>query len=223
MERARYTNLIKLSAIYFFKEHSAIALENGQIQIGEEQFIAVGLEKTKTAKNWEDTDYFKIVVVVQAVDGNYYISEIEHPADILSPKWTEGNRDIFWVEETKPIDNLLLADLYTLNDCRNEYTLTIYDRPYVFYEKYIVYTISASYEIWENYDKSISVSSFLKVRCQFSSQHPASDLEGTPSKILEYPINISSLLQTSIFQHHPFQIWNGKVTVDGIKVVLESN
>ena len=222
MERARYTNLIKLSPRYYLNDSSAIALENGQIQVGKEQFIAVGLEKTRAAEHWEDRDYFKIVVVVQAIDGNYYISEIEHPADVLSPKQVEGDRGVFWVEETKSIDNLLIANLYTLDDCRDEYTLTIYDKPYLFYEKYIVYTISASYEIWENYDKTIEVSPFLKIRCQFSSRHPASELEDTPTNTLEYPIAINSLLQTSVFQHRPFKIWNGRVKTNGIKVTLES-
>ena len=223
MNKEKSTNLIKLSPIDFLNERSAIALENGQISIGKEQSIAVGLEKTKAAEHWEDTDYFKIVVVVQAIDGNYYISEIEHQADILSPKQVEGDRRVRWVEETKSIDNLLIANLYTLDDCRDDYTLTIHDKPYLFYEKYIVYTISASYEIWENYDKSIEVSPFLEVRCQFSSRHSASELEGTPTNTLEYPISIASLLQTSVFQHHPFRIWSGRVKTDGIKVTLESD
>ena len=60
------------------------------------------------------------------------------------------------------------------------------------------------------------------MRCKFDSQHSASALEDTPTEILEYPIGIDSLLQTSIFQLNPFEIYRGKVTIDGLIVTLES-
>jgi|GEM_PF-3228750 len=242
VKKTKYTNLVQLSAVYFLNDTSSISLEQGRIQIGKEQFIAIGLEKTKAAEHWEDTDYFKVVIVVQAADGNYYISEIEHPADILAPKYVNDDMRIHWVEESTEskdgvsvdtINNLhalkdgvlvsTIGNLYSLDDSRCEYTLTINDKPYQFYEKYIIYTMSASYEIWEYHNKSIKISPFLVVRCQFSSQHCASALEGTPTEILEYPIAIASLLQTSIFQNCPFKIWDGKVSIDGLKVTLESN
>ena len=44
----------------------------------------------------------------------------------------------------------------------------------------------------------------------------------TPTEILEYPIGIDTLLQTSIFKLNPFEIYRGKVTIDGLIVTLES-
>ncbi|HEY9768391.1 MAG TPA: hypothetical protein V6C71_07750 [Coleofasciculaceae cyanobacterium] len=41
-------------------------------------------------------------------------------------------------------------------------------------------------------------------------------------KTLEYSINIRSLLQTSIFQYCPFEVWDENVTINGKKVTLES-
>ena len=217
--------LVKLSTTGILNSTSTIGLHDGQIEIGDERFIAVGFEKSKAAKHWEDTDYFNIIVVTKASDRKYYYRKIEHPADVLSPKYIEDELNIFWVDEAKQeMDNELISNLYSLNDSRSEYTLNIQEKPYFFYEKYICYTISASYETWENYDKTeIEVSPFLKVRCKFSSQHFASALENTPTKTLEYRINIYSLLQASVFQYRPFEVWNGKVSIDGINVTLESN
>lgn len=129
--------------------------------------------------------------------------------------------NVYWVEDnTKFNERELISDLYALNDSRCEYTITIRSKSYLFYEKYICYTISASYDIFEKYDRSINVSPYLRVRCKFSSQHPASDLEDTPTRTLEYKISIDRLLNTSIFQHRSFEIWNGKVIVDGVKIKL---
>lgn len=216
--------LVKLSTLILDRA-STIGLHNGQIEIGDERFIAVGLEKSKAAKNWEDTDYFNIIVVTKASDRRYYIRKIEHPADVLSPKYIEDELNIYWVDETKQeTDKELIGDLYTVNDSRDRYTLAVQEKPHYFYEKYICYTISVSYELWENYDKTeIEVSPFLNIRCQFSSQHPASALEDTPTTTLKYRIDVCTLLQTSVFQYCPFEVWNGKVSIDGINVTLESN
>ncbi len=223
MNQEKYLKLIKLEHIYFLNKTSKLILNNGYVEIGEEGFIAVGFEKSKAAKNWEDTDYFNIIILAKAADGNYYQSKIEHPADILAPKYADDDMTIYWVEETESNENLLIDNLYTLDDSRCHYTITIHEKPYDFYEKYIIYRISASYEIWENHDKTkAEISPSLKVRCKFDSQHNASALEDTPTKILEYPIYISSLLQTSIFKLNPFEIYQGKVTIDGLIVTLES-
>ena len=223
MNKEKYLKLIKLEQIYFLNQTSKLILDNGYAEIGDEGFIAVGFEKSKAAKNWEDTDYFNIIILVKAADGNYYRSTIEHEADILAPKYVDDDLTIYWVEEnTESDDNLLIDNLYALNDSRCDYTITIHDKPYQFYEKYIIYRISASYEIYEYHDKTTKISPYLKVRCKFDSQHFASALEDTPTKILEYPIGIDSLLQTSIFQLNPFEIYRGKVTIDGLIVTLES-
>ena len=222
MNQEKYLKLIKLEHIYFLNKTSKLILNNGYVEIGDEGFIAVGFEKSKAAKNWEDTDYFNIIILAKAADGNYYLSKIEHPADILAPKYVDDDNSVHWIEETESNENLLLDNLYTLDDSRCEYTITIHDKPYLFYEKYIIYKISASYEIWEYHDQTTEISPFLKVRCKFDSQHSASALENTPTKILEYRIDISSLLQTSIFQLNPFEIYQGKVTVDGLIITLES-
>lgn len=125
-------------------------------------------------------------------------------------------------ENKEPEDQELISNLYSLNDSRCQYTITIQDKLDQFYEKYIVYTISVSYEIWQDYYKNSNIASFFKVRCTFSSQHGASALEGTPTKTLEYPISIYSLLQSSIFQYHPFELWQGKVIVNDLMVTLSS-
>ena len=222
MNKERYIKLIKLEQIYFLNKTSKLILDNGYVEIGEERFIAVGFEKSKAAKNWEDTDYFNIIILVKAADGNYYRSKIEHPADILAPKYVDDDNSVHWIEENTEVnDKLLLDNLYTLGDSRCKYTLTIHEKPYLFYEKYIIYKISASYKIWENYDKTTEIPLYLKVRCKFDSQHSASALEDTPTKILEYPININSLLRTSIFKLNPFEIYRGKVTIDSLIVTLE--
>ena len=223
MNQAKHVKLIRLSETYFLDITSKISLENGYVEIGDEKFVAVGFEKSKAAKNWEDTDYFNIVILVKAADGNYYRSTIEHSADILSPKYVDDDMTIYWVEENaESDDNLLIDNLYALNDSRCQYTITIHDKPYLFYEKYIIYRISASYEIWESYDKTkAEISPYLRIRCKFDSQHSASALENTPTEILEYPININSLLQTSIFQDCPFEIYQGKVIIDDLIVTLE--
>ena len=222
MNKKKYLKLIKLEQIYFLNKTSKLILNNGYVEIGDEGFIAVGFEKSKAAKNWEDTDYFNIIILAKAADGNYYLSKIEHPADILAPKYVDNDNSVHWIEENiESNDNLLLDHLYTLDDSRSKYTITIHEKPYYFYEKYIIYKISASYEIWENHDKTTEISPFLKVRCKFDSQHSASALEDTPTKILEYRIGINSLLQTSIFQLNPFEIYQGKVNVDGLIVTLE--
>jgi hypothetical protein len=214
-------NLIKLSEIYFFDTTSKISLHNGHTEIGDDQFLAVGLEKSKAAKNWEDTDYFNIIIVTRAYDQKYYILKIEHPADVLSPKYVEDEMRIMWVEETiKPTDKELIGNLYSLNDSRCHYTLTIREKPYFFYEKYICYTFSVSYDIWENYEKTkIEASPYFQVRCKLSSYHCASDVDDSPTNILEYPIAINSLLQTSVFQYRPFEIWDGNVIIDGVRFV----
>ena len=225
MNQEKYLKLIKLEHIYFLNKTSKLILNNGYVEIGDEGFIAVGFEKSKAAKNWEDTDYFNIIILAKAADGNYYLSRIEHPADILAPKYVDDDLSIHWVEENTELDdNLLIDNLYTLDDSRCKYTLTIHDKPYQFYEKYIIYKISASYKIWKwkNHDKTTEISPYLKVRCKFDSQHSASALENTPTKILEYSININSLLQTSIFKLNPFEIYQRKVTIDGLIITLES-
>ena len=224
MNQEKHLKLIKLEQIYFLNKTSKLILNNGYVEIGKEGFIAVGFEKSKTAKNWEDTDYFNIIILAKAADGNYYQSRIEHEADILAPKYADDDKSVRWVEEnTESDENLLLDNLYALNDSRCHYTITIHEKPYKFYEKYIIYRISASYENWEISDKTnVEISPFLKVRCKFDSQHSASALENTPTKILEYPIGIDSLLQTSIFKLNPFEIYQGKVTIDGLIVTLES-
>ena len=223
MNKEQYLKLIKLEPIYFFNQTSKLLLDNGYAEIGEEKFIAVGFEKSKAAKNWEDTDYFNIIILVKAADGNYYRSTIEHPADILAPKYVDDDMTIYWVEENTELDdNLLLDNLYVLNDSRCNYTITIHEKPYQFYEKYIVYIISVGYEVYEYNDKTTKISPDFRVRCKFDSRHCASALEDTPTEILEYPIYISSLLQRSIFQLNPFEIYRGKVTIDGLIVTLES-
>ena len=222
MNKEQYLKLIKLEPIYFLNKTSKLVLDNAYAEIGEEKFIAVGFEKSKAAKNWEDTDYFNIIILVKAADGNYYRSTIEHPADILSPRYVKDDMTIYWVEENTEFDNLLIDNLYTLNDSRCNYTITIHDKPYQFYEKYIIYRISVGYEVYEYNDKTTKNSPDFRVRCKFDSRHCASALEDTPTEILEYPIYISSLLQRSIFQLHPFEIYRGKVTIDGLIVTLES-
>lgn len=223
MNRLKYTNLIKLDPKYFFDADSTIPLKNGQIKIGKEQFLAVGFEKSKVAQNWEDTDYFNIIIVTKAEDQKYYIAKIEHPADILAPKYVNDDLRVIWVEENiVPEEQELISNLYSLNDSRCEYTITIQDKPYQFYEKYIVYTISVSYEIWEDCYKNTKISPYLMVRCKFDSQHGASALENTPTQILEYPISVYSLLQTSVFQYRPFEIWQGKVMINDLMVTLKS-
>ncbi|MGL5793074.1 MAG: hypothetical protein ACRC06_01475 [Waterburya sp.] len=148
MYKGNHIKLIKLSGIYFLDSNSRIGLHNGHIEFGENQFIAVGLKKSKAAKNWEDTDYFNVVILTRACDQKYYILKIEHPADVLSPKYVEDEMRIMWVEKTiKPTDKELLDNLYSLNDSRCHYTLTIREKPYFFYEKYICYTFSVSYDI----------------------------------------------------------------------------
>ena len=224
MNQEKYLKLIKLEQIYFLNKTSKLILNNGYVEIGDEGFIAVGFEKSKAAKHWEDTDYFNIIILAKAADGNYYQSRIEHPADILAPKYADDDMTIYWLEENIESDDKLLIDnLYAMNDSRCQYKITIHEKTYHFYEKHIVCRISASYEIWENHDKTkAEISPYLKVRCKFDSQHNASALEDTPTKILEYPIDISSLLQTSIFQLNPCEIYQGKVTIDGLIVTLES-
>lgn len=149
-------NLIRLSTIYFVDCNSRISLPQGYTDIGEEQFIAVGLEKSKVATNWEDTDYFNIIVLIKACDHKYYVTKIKHSADILSPKYIEDELNVHWVEETINLfDKMLISDLYSLNDSRSNYTLTINEKPYLLYEKYLCYLMSVSYEIWENYIKML--------------------------------------------------------------------
>ncbi len=224
MSREYCSNLIQLSAEYYLNSNSKIGLRSGFVEISKDKFIAVGFEKTKVAKDWEGTDYFNIIILTKADDQQYYIGKIEHPADIFSPKYVNDDMRINWVEEAIQVtDNELMNDLYCLIDSRSEYTLTIHNKPYSIYEKYLCHSISVSYEIWENHDTSkIEVSPFLIVRCQLSSKYFAEALDYLPMKILEYPINIYSLFQTSVFQYRPFKIWHGNVTVDGIKVTLES-
>lgn len=142
--------LVRLKGTYLFNQDSKILLANGYIDLAEERFIAVGLEKSKAAKDWEDYDYFNLIVLTKGIDDKYYLSKIEYITDILAPKYVESDRTIQWVSEnTKSKDKILIDNLYCLNDCRDEYTLTINDKPYSFYEKYIVYLISVSYEIGE--------------------------------------------------------------------------
>ena len=216
-------NLIKISTIYFVDFIPRISITQGYTEIGEEQFIAVGFEKSKVATNWEDTDRFNIIVLTKACDQKYYIAKIEHPADVLSPKYIEDEMNVHWVEENiQPSNKELLGNLYSLNDSRSEYTLTISDKPYLFYEKYLCYLMSVSYEIYENYYNGSEVSPFLWIRCQLSSRYFASALDYLPMKTLEYSINIRSLLQTSIFQYCPFGVWDGNVIINGRKVTLES-
>lgn len=199
-----------------------ISLSNGQTELETDPFIAVGFEKSKAAKNWEDTDYFNIVVVTRSYNQKYYIVKIEHSADILSPKYIEDELNIHWVEETTASPELeLINNLYSLNDSRCQYTLTVDDKPYLFYEKYFCYLMSVKYEIWENYDNTeIEASPFLKVTCKLSSSHITNIFDDLPSKTLEYQIPIYSLFKTSIFKFNPFEIWDGNVTVDGVKVTL---
>ncbi|MCC0179013.1 hypothetical protein I4641_18760 [Waterburya agarophytonicola K14] len=145
-------NLIKISP-YLLYGTPVINLEQGYTEVGKERFLAIALEKSKAAKDWEDTDCFKIIIVVQGADRNYYISEIEHPADILAPKYVNDDMRIWWVEENAESKDRLfvnmISNLYALNDSRSQYTLTINDKPYQFCEKYIIYKMSASYEIWD--------------------------------------------------------------------------
>lgn len=216
--------LVKLSTV-ILDGASTTGLHNGQIEIADERFVAVGFEKSKAAKNWEDTDYFNIIVVTKARDRRYYIRKIEHSADVLSPKYIENELSIFWIDRAnQETDKELISNLYNLNDSRDRYTLSVQGKAYDFYEKYICYTILVSYELWENYNKTeIEVSPFLNIRCQFSSQHSASALENTPTTVLKYQINVYTLLQASVFQYCPFEVWDGKVSVDGINVTLELN
>ena len=215
-------DLIRLNSVYFMNDASKIGLGKNRSFPGKARFLAIGLEKSRTAQNWEDLDYFNIIILTKSQDEQCYLAKIEHPAYILSPQNAEDDMRVSWVrDDSKLTENVLIRDLYALDDSRSRYTITIQDIPYLFIEKYICYTMTVSYEIWENYDKSkIEVSPYLKVRCQFSAHHPASRLEDTPSQTLEYPIDINSLMQTSVFNCIPFEIWNGKVVVDGIKVTL---
>ncbi|MEO0925942.1 MAG: hypothetical protein AAFY63_08730 [Cyanobacteria bacterium J06643_13] len=181
-----------------------------------EKFIAIALEKSKKATNWEDSDRFNLIVLTKASDQEYYLTRIEHYPDILSPRYVDNDGGVFWREESINFgDKELINDLYSLNDSRDKYTVTINEKPYSFCEKYICYTISASYELWGN-----EVSPFLRVCCQLSSCYSASRLSHLPTKFLEYRVNINHLLQTSIFQYRPFEIWHGKVIVDELKVKL---
>lgn len=233
MSREYCSNLIRLSAEYYLNSNSKIGLREGFIEISKDKFIAVGFEKTKVAKDWEDTDYFNIIILTKANEQQYYFTKIEHPVDIFAPKYVNDDMKINWVEETIQVtNNELMNDLYCLIDSLSEYTLTIHDKPYSIYEKYLSHSISVSYEIWEHYDKSkIEVSPFLMVRCQLYKKHFANatldcllpqESDHLLIKKIEYPINIYSLFQTSVFQYRPFKIWHGNVTVDGIKVTLES-
>lgn len=210
--------------IYCLSDRSVIYLQNGCVKVGQAKFMAIGLEKSKAAKHWEDEDCFNILILVKGDDEKYYFSEIEHFADVFSPRNVNDNLNLHWVEETtKPLENELIGNLYVLNDSRSEYTLTIDDKPYQIYEKYLAHLFSVGYDTWEHYDKSkVEVSSYLQVRCQLSSKYTSTALDHLPIKTLQYPIAIYSLLRTSIFEYQPFELWNGNVTVDGFKVRLES-
>ncbi|MEL6441614.1 MAG: hypothetical protein AAFQ80_20465 [Cyanobacteria bacterium J06621_8] len=215
--------LIQISA-YCLSDRSKIYLPESCIEIDKEKFVAIGLEKSKAAEHWEDEDCINILILVKADDGKYYFSKIEHPVDILSPRNVNDDLKIYWVEDTaKPLENELISNLYTLNDSRSEYTLTINEKPFQIYEKYLCHLISVGYETWEYYNKSkVEVSGYLRVRCQFSSKWFTNALDHLPLKTLEYPISINLLLQTSIFEYQPFELWSGNLTVDGFKVKLES-
>lgn len=209
---------------YYSSDRPKIHLKNGYAEVGKENWIAVGLEKSRAAQGWEDMDYFNITILVQANDGKYYICQIEHPADVLSPRNLHDELNIYWLkEDAKPAENELISNLYALVDSRSTYTLSVEEKPYQIYEKYICYNISVSYDTWEHYDKSkIEVSGLFQVRCRFSSQHPASDLDDIPTRTLIYQIYSDPLLQASVFEYQPFELWQGNVTIDGFKVRLES-
>lgn len=218
-------NLIQLSPIYFINDTSKITLTDGCIEIGEEQFIAIGLEKSRVAENWEGSDYFNVIILIKAIDKKYYIAKIEHRANILSPQYTTNDNSIFWVEENiSAPDRELISNLYTLEDSRSTYTLTVHeqldrkntliDKSYIFYEKYLCYLMSVSYELWGIHDESAEVSPFLRVHCQLSSNYSVSALDYLPMRTLRYSIDICSLLQTSVFQHCPFKVWDGDVTIN---------
>jgi len=224
LQQEEQLNLIQLPAEYYFDNNSKIGLRDGFIEISKEKFIAVGFEKTKVAKEWQDIDYFNIIIVTKADDQQYYFRKIEHSAEIFSPKYVNDDIRINWIEKNKKsAAQKLISNLYCLVDSRSEYTLNIDNKAYFVYEKNLTHTISVSYEIWEDYDKNkVRASPFLRVRCQLLSKYLVDNLDYLPMKILEYPINIYSLFQTSVFQYRPFEIWYGNLTVDGIKVTLES-
>ena len=215
---------------YFLSDIEKIPLEDSFIEIGEKRFIAVGIEKSKTSEDLEESDQIRLTVLVRGDNEQYYIAQIEHyPEDILTPQYIEDAASISLCIDDKSIGEVLIDDIYAFTDMRDSYTIIIDDcidsfthkvGYYLIYEKYLAYKLSVSYEVWKNADKSIEVSPFFWLKCKVS-QMLLNDTETIKDAVLNYRIYVGNLLKTSILKPIYFYSWNGKVSIDGLKVTLK--
>lgn len=219
-------NLVVL-ADYFLRDDDLIILQDRHLKPSTDKFIAVGIEKSKPSDHWEVSDLINIIILVKGEDQQYYITKIEHnPRYILTPKYVEDENNIKLIEKPQFINREIIEDIYAFSDSREKYTLNIFDKDnrykiYQIYERYFTYKISIYYETEDYQSDTVEAAIFFWVSCQLDWMQSPDNSERLENDTIQYEIFIRRLLQASVFKPIYFKPYDGKVTINGIKVTIE--
>lgn len=71
-------NKINLVIFTYFLYEERIITKNGSVEVSEDKFIAIGIEKSKPSDNWEYSDLLNIIILVKGKDDRYYINNVSY-------------------------------------------------------------------------------------------------------------------------------------------------